>query len=129
MRRLTRVLLILASVCALPLSAETLRVAAPRAGVPMHGGTFATLEWTAGALPPHAEEWEAFLSVDGGRYYAFRITPHLDIDRRRFDFLVPNVGTGNARILIRTGGNSPRATSRSRPAAVPSTRRSSQSTV
>jgi hypothetical protein len=103
MRRLSRVLLIVAAVCALPLSAEVLRVTAPQAGVPLHGGSFATLQWTAGALPQHAEEWEAFLSIDGGRYYAFRITPHLDIDRRRFDFVVPNVDTSNARILIRTG--------------------------
>jgi hypothetical protein len=103
MQRLIRVLLLLAAACALPLSAETLRVTAPPAGAMLHGGAFATLEWTAGALPPYAEEWEAFLSIDGGRYYAFRITPHLDIDRKRFDFLVPNVDTGNARILIRTG--------------------------
>ncbi|HEX7677418.1 MAG TPA: hypothetical protein VF713_04795 [Thermoanaerobaculia bacterium] len=103
MRRLARVLLIAATVCALPLSAETLRVSAPQAGTPLHGGSFATLQWTAGALQPHAEEWEAFLSIDGGKYYAFRITPHLDIDRRRFDFAVPNVDTNDARILIRTG--------------------------
>ncbi len=103
MRRLSRALLIVAAVCALPLSAEVLRVTAPRAGAPLLGGSFATLQWTAGALPPHAEEWEAFLSIDGGKYYAFRITPHLDIDRRRFDFAVPNVDTSNARILIRTG--------------------------
>jgi hypothetical protein len=103
MRRLSRALLIVAAVCALPLSAEVLRVTAPRASAPLHGGSFATLQWTAGALPPHAEEWEAFLSIDGGKYYAFRITPHLDIDRRRFDFAVPNVDTSNARILIRTG--------------------------
>ena len=103
MRRLTRVLLIVAAICALPLSAEVLRVTAPQAGATLHGGSFATLEWTAGALPPHAEEWEAFLSIDGGKYYAFRITPHLDIDRRHFDFIVPNVDTSNARILIRTG--------------------------
>ncbi len=103
MRRLSRALLIVAAVCALPLSAEVLRVTAPRAGAPLLGGSFATMQWTAGALPPHAEEWEAFLSIDGGKYYAFRITPHLDIDRRRFDFAVPNVDTSNARILIRTG--------------------------
>lgn len=103
MRRLSRVLIFVAAVCALPLSAETLRVTAPAAGTVLRGGSFATLEWTARELPPNAEEWEAFLSLDGGRYYAFRITPHLDIDRRQFDFVVPNVDTSNARILIRTG--------------------------
>jgi hypothetical protein len=68
----------------MPLIAEPLRLAAPRAGDVLHGGGFATIQWSADALPPHAEEWEAFLSIDGGKYYAFRITR-------------------NARILIRTG--------------------------
>jgi hypothetical protein len=101
MRRLSWLLFI--AVCAMPLSAEALRVNAPRADAALRGGSFTTLQWTADALPPHAEEWEAFLSIDGGRYYAFRITPHLDIDRKHFDFLVPNVDTNDARILIRTG--------------------------
>src|SRR6266571_2307135 len=73
------------------------------AGTLMRGGSFATIEWSAAALPANAEEWEAFLSLDGGGYYAFRITPHLDIARRQFTWLVPNVDTKNARILIRTG--------------------------
>jgi len=100
MRRLSCLLFI---VCAMPLSAEALRVTAPRADIALRGGSFTTLQWTADALPPHAEEWEASLSIDGGRYYAFRITPHLDIDRKHFDFVVPNVDTSDARILIRTG--------------------------
>jgi hypothetical protein len=103
MRRLSLVLFLVAAVCAVPLSAEALHVTAPAAGATLRGGSFATLQWTASALPRHAEEWEAFLSLDGGKYYAFRITPHLDIDRRQFDFVVPNVDTANARILIRTG--------------------------
>jgi hypothetical protein len=69
----------------------------------LRGGSFATIERPAAALPAYAEEWEAFLSLDGGRYYAVRITPHLDIARRQFVWLVPNVETTNARILIRTG--------------------------
>ena len=88
------------------LAAQTLlsvRVVAPASGVTLRGGTFAELRWSAPQLPPAAEEWEAFLSVDGGKYYAFRITPHLDIDLQRFTFVVPNVDTHAARILIRTG--------------------------
>ena len=73
------------------------------AGTVLRGGSFATIEWSAASLPANAEEWEAFLSLDGGTYYAFRITPHLDIARRQFTCLVPNVDTKNARILIRTG--------------------------
>lgn len=103
MRRLSWVLILAAAVCAMPLSADALHVTAPSAGTALRGGSFATLQWTVQALPQHAEEWEAFLSLDGGRYYAFRITPHLDIDRRQFDFVVPNVDTSDARILIRTG--------------------------
>jgi hypothetical protein len=83
----------------------TLLLFAPalHAGTVLRGGSFATIEWSAAALPANAEEWEAFLSLDGGGYYAFRITPHLDIARRQFTWLVPNVDTKNARILIRTG--------------------------
>lgn len=83
--------------------AESLHLVAPAAGATLRGGSFAELRWSAGRLPASAEEWEAFLSVDGGEYYAFRITPHLDIGLRRFTFVVPNVETRQARILIRTG--------------------------
>ena len=63
--------------------AESLRVVAPANGATLRGGSFAELRWTAAQLPPSAEEWEAFLSVDGGKYYAFRVTPHLDIELRQ----------------------------------------------
>ncbi|HEV2719206.1 MAG TPA: hypothetical protein VG323_04240 [Thermoanaerobaculia bacterium] len=78
-------------------------LAAPalQAGTVLRGGAFATIERPAVAA--NAEEWEAFLSLDGGKYYAFRITPHLDIARKQFIWLVPNADTTNARILIRAG--------------------------
>jgi hypothetical protein len=79
------------------------RLVAPADDTVLRGGSFAEVRWTATQLPPAAEEWEAFLSVDGGRYYAFRITPHLDVELRHFTFAVPNVDTKRARILIRTG--------------------------
>ncbi len=85
------------------LAALLLFAPALHAGTVLRGGSFATIEWSAAALSANAEEWEAFLSLDGGAYYAFRITPHLDIARRQFTWLVPNVDTKNARILIRTG--------------------------
>ena len=72
-----------------------------QAGTVLRGGSFATIERPA--VTANAEEWEAFLSLDGGKYYAFRITPHLDIDRHQFTWLVPNVDTTHARILIRAG--------------------------
>jgi hypothetical protein len=83
--------------------AESLRLLAPADGATLRGGSFAELRWSAAELPPRTEEWEAFLSIDGGKYYAFRVTPHLDIELRRFTFAVPNVDTADARILIRTG--------------------------
>lgn len=76
---------------------------APAEGAVLRGGTRATVSWSAASLPRFVEEWEAFLSVDGGKYYAYRITPHLEVDQRRFTFVVPNVETDQARILIRAG--------------------------
>jgi len=61
------------------------------------------IAWSADALPAGADEWEAFLSVDGGAHYAVRLTPHLDASIRAFRFRVPNVSTRDARILLRTG--------------------------
>jgi len=83
--------------------AQSVELIAPRAGALLEGGSETTLQWSATSLPPHAEEWEAFLSFDGGRYYATRITPHLDADRRSFRWRVPNVAASNVRILLRVG--------------------------
>jgi len=81
-----------------------LSVTAPADRTELVGGSRATIAWTADApLPAGIEEWEAFLSVDGGGYYAMRITPHLDRDVRRFTFVVPNVASSDARILLRFG--------------------------
>lgn len=74
----------------------------PARGTVLRGGSFANVSWTA-LRTFDAEEWEAFLSVDGGRYYSVRLTPHLDIAVRTFAFLVPNVDSDDVRILIRTG--------------------------
>jgi hypothetical protein len=82
---------------------EGVRLLAPAAGTTLRGGSSAELHWSASRLPADTEEWEAFLSVDGGRYYGFRVTPHLDIALQRFTFVVPNVDARDARILIRTG--------------------------
>jgi hypothetical protein len=104
MSRVSRPLLaVVLFACASLAQAAGLRLVAPADGTTLRGGSFAEVRWTAAQLPPAAEEWEAFLSVDGGKYYAFRITPHLDADLRRFTFVVPNVDTKRARILIRAG--------------------------
>jgi hypothetical protein len=104
MPRVTRPLLAIALfACAAFVRAESLHVVAPAIGATLRGGAFAELRWSTAQLPASTEEWEAFLSIDGGKYYAFRITPHLDINLQRFTFIVPNVDTHAARILIRTG--------------------------
>ena len=79
------------------------RLTAPAAGVALRGGGTAVVSWDADSLPAAAEEWEAFLSIDGGKRYAIRITPHLDIARHQASFPVPNITTGDARLLLRFG--------------------------
>lgn len=104
MRFAIRLLGALALLAALSARAEVRAVLhAPLQGEVLRGGGRATISWSAAPLPAFAEEWEAFLSTDGGRYYAYRITPHLDLDRREFTFDVPNVASEDVRILIRTG--------------------------
>src|SRR5437763_3127806 len=89
-------LLLLAVLAASPLFGQELRLDAV-----LHGGRDALIG--VDALPAGAEEWEAFLSADGGAHYAVRITPHLDASIHAFRFRVPNVSTHDARIILRTG--------------------------
>jgi len=56
-----------------------------------------------GLAPAGAEEWEAFLSVDGGKTFPVRITPHLPIAERSFAWIVPALPTPEARIRFRFG--------------------------
>ena len=82
------------------------RLVAPRAGATLAAGSTAELEWAPAetfAGLARVEEWEAFLSVDGGATYPVRITPHLDQDLRRAQFQVPSIPTADARILLRFG--------------------------
>lgn len=86
--------------------ATPVRLVAPRMGAALTAGSTVEIEWApvAGfAGLPKSEEWEAFLSVDGGATYPVRITPHLDSDLRRFRFQVPPLPTADARILLRFG--------------------------
>jgi hypothetical protein len=91
-------------------SAPTLvQLEAPRAGETLRSGDTADLAWAPrepfarlDALG-QAEEWEAFLSFDGGATYPVRITPHLDARLRRVRWQVPAVPTNDARLLLRFG--------------------------
>jgi hypothetical protein len=84
-----------------PAFASAPLLTAPQAGAELTAGSLATVGWEN--PPPDAEEWEAFLSLDGGRTYPMRITPHLDLSIRRFSFKVPEFPTRDARILLRFG--------------------------
>src|SRR4029077_20147956 len=84
-------------------AAHATEISAPRAGETLHGGSFAQLTWSANPLPSNVEEWEAFLSIDGGAHYAFRITPHLDLNCHSVTWAVPNVSPSDAPIPIPTG--------------------------
>lgn len=85
------------------------RLMAPAPGEPLRAGSFAELAWEplapfersgAGGGP---EEWEAFLSLDGGAHYTVRITPHLDRRLRKVLWQVPAVASVDARLLLRFG--------------------------
>jgi hypothetical protein len=102
---LRRVLLLLIVASPLAARAEVLsiRLERPATGATLTGGSTATIAWSAASLDSEVEEWEAFLSVDGGRYYGARITPHLDVSVREFRWTVPNVSSREARVLLRFG--------------------------
>jgi hypothetical protein len=66
-------------------------------------GSTVSIAWEATNAPANVEEWEAFLSIDGGRTYPIRLTPHLDLAIRRFAWTVPFVPAAEASILLRFG--------------------------
>jgi hypothetical protein len=79
---------------------------APAVGQPLRAGSVAELAWEPrdlfGGLG-RVDEWEAFLSLDGGAHYTVRITPHLDRGLRRVLWQVPAVPSADARLLLRFG--------------------------
>ncbi len=86
--------------------AVPVRLLSPADGAVLTAGTMATLDWMPLAHLARKkdwEEWEAFLSVDGGATYPVRITPHLDRDVRRITFKVPSLPTRYVRLLLRAG--------------------------
>lgn len=81
------------------------RLLAPADGAVLSGGATATLAWEPGPgmSLDGADEWEAFLSLDGGATWPVRITPHLDLSLRRVTFPVPSVPSDDVRLLLRVG--------------------------
>jgi len=103
MRRIPLLLLALLALPAFAESRDMARLVSPIAGEELAAGSFATIEWEGLALPEHTVEWEAFLSLDGGRTWPLRVTPHLDISIRRFTFRVPDLPSREARVMLRFG--------------------------
>ena len=105
MRRIPLLLLALVALPAFAAAADgpMARLVSPADGDELLAGSVVRIEWEGLNLPERAEEWEAFLSLDGGRTWPLRITPHLDLSIRRFDFRVPDLPTRDARILLRFG--------------------------
>ncbi len=83
-----------------------IQLASPQSGERFTVGDFEPIAWRAdhAALrAAGATEWEAFLSVDGGKTYPLRITPHLDLAHDQFRWQVPAYPTRRARLLLRFG--------------------------
>jgi hypothetical protein len=82
------------------------RLVAPAAEEVLVGGAPAAIAWepleVLDRLGP-VEEWEAFLSLDGGSHYTIRLTPHLSRTLHRFVWSVPPTPSADARILLRFG--------------------------
>lgn len=104
------VVVLAAIAAAAPAAAEKendlVRLVSPRPGATLVGGSAVVLEWRPGpglAALRHAEEWEVFLSLDGGRTFLSRITPHLDIRMRRVTVHVPRLPSNDVRLLLRMG--------------------------
>lgn len=82
------------------------RLVSPAAGATLTAGSTVELEWAPFAEIGDAEEWEAFLSLNDGKTYPIRITPHLDLDLHRVRWRVPEIPTSAARLLLRFGDES-----------------------
>ena len=84
--------------------ALAVELVAPAAGTALAAGGQVELAWRpAGDAPLRFEEWEVFLSLDGGGSWPFRLTPHLDGTRRRAVVELPPFASPDARFLFRFG--------------------------
>jgi len=78
----------------------------PWSGARLAAGETVRLAWNEGAALADErwiEEWEAFLSLDAGRRYTVRLTPHLDLAKRSFSIRLPDIPTREARLMFRMG--------------------------
>jgi hypothetical protein len=89
-----------------PLPADAIEWRRPLAGAVLIGGGSARLEWQPASRFGElieVEEWELFLSADGGRTWPIRLTQHLSSDRRSVLIEVPNLSVLDGRLMLRMG--------------------------
>ena len=95
---------LLLALAASPLLAGTPRLDSPARGQSFLAGEELVIRWEDPSPP--GREWEAFLSLDGGRSYPLRLTPHLSSRIRTFSWVVPELASAEARIRLRFGDES-----------------------
>ena len=97
--------LAISGISILPADRAPVELLEPADGAVLEGGREATIAWRAvrDLSADGIEEWEAFLSFDGGHHWPVRITPHLDVDQSSFRFVVPQVASDRVRIMLRFG--------------------------
>lgn len=84
-------------------AAFTVRLIEPAGTRELEAGSHSFISWQAENVPDNVDEWEAFLSADGGRTYPVRVTPHLDASIHRFRWSVPAAPTRTLTIMLRFG--------------------------
>ncbi|HET7451531.1 MAG TPA: hypothetical protein VFL12_02225 [Thermoanaerobaculia bacterium] len=77
------------------------RLVSPATETVVHPGE--RVEIAVADAPLGAEEWEAFLSLDGGVTYPLRATPHLPAGEPSFAWTVPALAPGRVRVKVRFG--------------------------
>lgn len=88
-----------------PAAESPVELLRPTPGEVLAGGHEAVVAWRAlnDLSAAGIEEWEAFLSLDGGRQWPIRITPHLDAELSSFRFQVPRLPSDDVRLMLRFG--------------------------
>jgi hypothetical protein len=79
------------------------RLLEPASGTHVVAGSTIFIDWDAATTPANVDEWEAFISIDGGRTYLSRATPHLDATIHRFRWTVPELPGADVTLLLRFG--------------------------
>jgi hypothetical protein len=88
---------------ALPIGLPALAQAGAPAWPVSAGVRGGRLEVSWDRCPVESREWEAFLSLDGGRDFPIRVTPHLSASIRSFSWPIPRLISENAKLRIRFG--------------------------